>query len=400
MGIIHKKKKPTVILEKGIVEDDYGKKYDVDFVGDANDFVNISYADEKKKQDNLIKDLLKQNENEIHDICFINNYSLLLVGCNKGLLYVYKRINNNKSNLKFEEVAKFKPHNESIIQILKLKSGHILTLSSNSSCKILDIEIDINDILFKNENRCDEIQTLLEESEPNNNSAIELESENLVISQGYFINFFEKIENGMVISESLKSSNSLSNREYHLTKKIFTNSDNIFFTEIDSNTIAASQVSNKILQFYNLENYSLIKNIDKIEFSNTKNCMCLINKEILAIGGNNGSIYIVDTKRNLLTEVKHFENCDNISCIKSVDNNTIIMGCQYWTKNYDIILYKVNDNKFEEIKRIQKVHTGIINDIKLITLDISRNKNPFTEKFNVISLGLDYKVKLILSEEN
>ena len=55
--------------------------------------------------------------------------------------------------------------------------------------------------------------------------------------------------------------------------------------------------------------------------------MCLINKEILAIGGNNGSIYIVDTKRNLLTEVKHFENCDNISCIKSVDNNTIIMGC-------------------------------------------------------------------------
>ena len=400
MGTIHKKKKPTVILEKGTVEDDYGKKYEVDFVGDANDFVNISYADEKKKQDNLIKDLLKQNENEIHDICFINNYSLLLVGCNKGLLYAYKRINNNKSNLKFEEVAKFKPHNESIIQILKLKSGHILTLSSNSSCKILDIEIDINDILFKNENRCDEIQTLLPESEPNNNSAIELESENLVISQGYFINFFEKIENGMVISESLKSSNSLSNREYHLTKKIFTNSDNIFFTEIDSNTIAASQVSNKILQFYNLENYSLIKNINKIEFSNTKNCMCLINKEILAIGGNNGSIYIVDTKRNLLTEVKHFENCDNISCIKSVDNNTIIMGCQYWTKNYDIILYKVNDNKFEEIKRIQKVHSGIINDIKLITLDISRNKNPFTEKFNVISLGLDYKVKLILSEEN
>ena len=55
---------------------------------------------------------------------------------------------------------------------------------------------------------------------------------------------------------------------------------------------------------------------------------------------------------------------------------------------------------WDAIKRIQKVHTGIINDIKLITLDISRNTNPFTEKFNVISLGLDYKVKLILSEEN
>jgi cobalamin biosynthesis Co2+ chelatase CbiK len=90
MGVMHKKK-PTVILEKGTVEDDNGKKYNLDFVGDDNDFVNISYVDEKKKVDESIKNLFKQNTNEIHDICFINDYSFLLMGCNNGLLYVYKR---------------------------------------------------------------------------------------------------------------------------------------------------------------------------------------------------------------------------------------------------------------------------------------------------------------------
>lgn len=374
MGVMHKKK-PTVILEKGTVEDDNGRKYNLDFVGDDNDFVNISYADEKKKADESIKNLFKQNTNEIHDICFINDYSFLLMGCNNGLLYAYKRKINGKSNLKFEEITHFKPHNESIIQILRLQSGHILTLSSDSSCKILEIEIDTNDVLYQNENRCDEIQKLLDEGDTSNNFAIELESGNLVISQGFFINFFEKIDNGVPLGESLKPTNTLTSKEYHLTKKIFTNSDNIFFVQIDSKTLAASQVSNKTLQFYNVDDYKLIANIPNIEFNDKNYSMCLINKDTLAIGGNNGSVYLVDVKRKILISVNHFENCDSISSIKSVNNKSVIMGCQCWTTNYDVILYDINNkHEFNEVKRTQKVHNNIINDIKLITMDISKNK--------------------------
>ena len=402
MGLIQKKriKQPPVIIEKGTVEDDTGKKFTVDFVGDDNDFVNISYADEKK-EDETIKDLLRQNMNQIHDICFVNDYSHLLVGCDKGLLYVYKRIKNNKSNLKFEEVAHYKPHEKSIVQIIQLQSGFTLTLCSDSSCKILNIVTDENDVLYENENKFEEIQTLLEASESSNNCAIELESGNLIISQGFFINFFEKNSNGMSASESVLLTNPLNlvkNKEYHLSKKIFTNSDNIIFTEIDSKTIAASQISSKQLLFYNVEDYSLIKSINKIEFSENKNCMCLINKETLAIGGNNGSIYLVNTNRKQLFLVNHFENCENISCIKNIDDETIIMGCQYLNNNYDIIIYKIQDNKFQEVKRKEKTNDGMIHDIKLITMDISNNNNPFTNKFNVLTLGHDYKVKLLLDK--
>ena len=401
MGAMHKKKQ-KVIIEKGVIQDKEGRKFNIDFAGESDDFVIISHAEEKKKVDESIKDILKQNENKIHDICFINNYSHLLVGCDNGLLYVYKRIINGKSNLKFEEIIHFQPHKNPIIQIILLQSGHILTLSSDASSKILEIEIDTNDVLYKNENKCDEIQLLLEEDESSNNSAIELGSGNLVISQGYFINFFVKIQNdnNTPLNGSL-SSNSTS-KEFHLAKKVFTNSDNIFFVEIDSKTMAASQVLDKKLLFYNVENYNMIKSVDKIEFSNMKNCMCLIYKDILAIGGNNGSIYLVNTSKKQLFLVTHFENCEHISCIKIINNNTIIMGCQYWNINFDIIVYKVNYNEnkvnFQEMKRTQKVHKEMVNDIKLITRSISQNNNPFIEKFNVITLGLDYKVYLLLNK--
>ncbi len=397
MGILHKKK-PTAIIEKGIIEDKNGKKYNIDFAGDDNDFVVISHADEPKKIDDSIKDLFPKKVNQINDICFINNYNYLLLGSEKGLLYVYKRKINNKSNLKFDEICHFQPHKQSIIEIIKLSSGHILTLSSDSSSKILEIEIDSNDIIYQNEKNCKVIQMLLEENESSNNSAIELKSGNIVISQGYFINFFEKIQNNISSDENSKTNNSINNKEFHLTKKIFTNSNNIFFVEIDNKTIAASQIEKKSLDFYNLDNYSLSTSINKIEFSNMKNSMCLINKETLAIGGNNGTIYLVNTLRKQLFFVSHFDNCEHISCIKSIDEKTLIMGCQYRNNNYDAIIYKVQDNKFEEIKRIQKVHKALINDIKLVTMSISNNKNPLTENYNVITIGLDYKVKLLLNK--
>ena len=92
MGNLHKKNNlviaETVTIKKGTIQDNLGKNYDIDFVGENNDFVNISYSSNKKKN-TTIKTLLSQNKNQIYDICFINNYSYLLVGCDKGYTYVY-----------------------------------------------------------------------------------------------------------------------------------------------------------------------------------------------------------------------------------------------------------------------------------------------------------------------
>ena len=44
--------------------DNLGKNYDIDFVGENDDFVNISYSSNKKKN-TTIKTLLSQNNNQI-----------------------------------------------------------------------------------------------------------------------------------------------------------------------------------------------------------------------------------------------------------------------------------------------------------------------------------------------
>ena len=388
----NKKKLGTVIIEKGTVQDNFGKQYDIDFVGDNDDFVNISYSSDKKKNSSTIKTLLSQNKNLIYDICFINNYSYLLVGCDKGYIYVYQRKNNGKANLLFDEICLFKPHNDSIIQIKKLISGHILTLCGDSSVKILKIEIDLNGILYENKKNCEEVQTLLNEGEYSENSAIELTNGNLIISQGYFINFFKKIGNSESIDVDI---------EFHLTKKIFTNSDNIFFTEIDNKTIVASQMVSNALDFYDLNDYSMTKRIDKIEFGNRVNIMCLINKQTLAIGGNKGAIYLVDTIRKQLFYMTHIDNFGKITCLKSIDSENIIISCfDAKNKSNDVIVYKIGiDNNFEEVKRKNKVHDDKINDIKLITMSISKNKNNFVNNYNVITIGNEHKIKIVLNDD-
>ena len=388
----NKKKLGTVTIEKGTVQDNFGKQYDIDFVGDNDDFVNISYASDKKKNPSTIKTLLSQNKNLIYDICFINNYSYLLVGCDKGYIYVYQRKNNGKANLLFDELCKFKPHNDSILQIKKLISGHILTLCGDSSAKILKIEIDLNGILYENKKNCEVVQTLLNEGEYSENSAIELINGNLIISQGFFINFFKKKGNSESIDDDI---------EFQLTKKIFTNSDNIFFTEIDYKTIVASQMVNNTLDFYDLNDYSMTKRIEKIEFGNRINIMCLINKQTLAIGGNKGAIYLIDTIRKQLFYVTHIDNFGKITCLKVIDTENIIISCfDAKNKSNDVVVYKIgDDNNFEEVKRKNKVHDDIINDIKLITMSISKNRNNFVNNYNVITIGNEHKIKIVLNDE-
>jgi hypothetical protein len=41
----------------------------------------------------------------------------------------------------------------------------------------------------------------------------------------------------------------------------------------------------------------------------------------------------------------------------------------------------------------------MVNDIKLITRSISQNNNPFIEQFNIVTLGLEYKVYLLLKKK-
>jgi hypothetical protein len=129
--------------------------------------------------------------------------------------------------------------------------------------------------------------------------------------------------------------------------------------------------------------------------------MCLINKQTLAIGGNKGAIYLVDTIRKQLFYMTHIDNFGKITCLKSIDSENIIISCfDAKNKSNDVIVYKIGiDNNFEEVKRKNKVHDDKINDIKLITMSISKNKNNFVNNYNVITIGNEHKIKIVLNDD-
>lgn len=432
MGNTHKKM-PGVSFQKGIIADSKGKQFNIDFVGDNNDFVNISY---KEPKNDYVKPIMEKNREEIHEICFIEKESILLVGCKGGFLILYKFIGG--VNFSSEELGRFQPHEETIIQIVKLHSGLILTLSEDSSTKVLELETLTENSVANpdnsgeknNENnyKINEIQILLTDSKDRlgENSAIELDNENLIVSQGFFINFFEKDKSYQNENDNDKMQIPAApavldkmGKIYYLAKKIFTNSDNIFFVQTDCNTFTASQIATKTLHFYNLLDYSLNKSIPKIEFSTNRSCMCLINKETLAIGGGNGSIYLISVLKKQLFFVNHFENCDCVSSIKVLENNYVLMGCRFWSTNIDLVKFKVSDDfsEFTEKGRVKKVYEENIKSIKILpkekieNIDNDREKDKevvakptnqknYFDKHNIITLSCNYKVKMILKIPN
>ena len=129
--------------------------------------------------------------------------------------------------------------------------------------------------------------------------------------------------------------------------------------------------------------------------------MCLISKQILAIGGNKGTIYLIDTIKKQLFYITNISNFGKITCIKSIDKDNIIISCfDSKTKSNDVIIYKIKkDNNLEEVKIKKNVHDDTINDIKLITMSISNNKNNFVNGYNVITIGNEHKIKIVLNDE-
>ena len=97
----------------------------------------------------------------------------------------------------------------------------------------------------------------------------------------------------------------------------------------------------------------------------------------------------------------HIDNFGKITCLKLIDSENIIISCfDAKNKSNDVIVYKIGiDNNFEEVKRKNKVHDDKINDIKLITMSISKNKNNFVNNYNAITIGNEHKIKIVLNDD-
>ena len=224
-------------------------------------------------------------------------------------------------------------------------------------CCSYDYIIKILEIIIINDNKVG--VNLLHSFHPKEsrneiNKAIELKNEKK--------NIVSIDENNIIIYEYLENEN------YFEIKKIQVEGANDILN-INEKLFCVSLNNKGIIQFYDSQNFELIKEIKNIEAFGCNDYLCKLNEKFLLVGGFD-YISILDIncmQLNTKIELKKYK--ERITCSCSImDRNILIVGTKYKNINdefmYDIVLYKLDDNNcLSEIKRYANAHNKITNAI-------------------------------------
>ena len=308
---------------------------------------------EKIKNKNMIKENPTKEiilEKEIFYISFIDNYTKIVIGLQNNIIEIFSSdlgqklitINNQPSSY-FTELS------DKVID-KNIKRLRLLCCSYDYIIKILEIII-IND----NKVGVNLLHSFHpKESRNEINKAIELKNEKK--------NIVSIDENNIIIYEYLENEN------YFEIKKIQVEGANDILN-INEKLFCVSLNNKGIIQFYDSQNFELIKEIKNIEAFGCNDYLCKLNEKFLLVGGFD-YISILDIncmQLNTKIELKKYKERITCSC-SIIDRNILIVGTKY--KNidgefmFDIVLYKLDEfHCLSEIKRYANAHNKIINAI-------------------------------------
>ena len=303
------------------------------------------------------KNMIKENptkeiilEKEIFYISFIDNNTKIVVGTLNNIIEIFS------SDL-----------GQKLITIINQPSSYFTELSDKVIdknikrlrllCCSYDYIIKILEIIIINENKVG--VNLLHSFHPKEsrneiNKAIELKNEKK--------NIVSIDENNIIIYEYLENEN------YFEIKKIQVEGANDILN-INEKLFCVSLNNKGIIQFYDSQNFELIKEIKNIEAFGCNDYLCKLNEKFLLVGGFD-YISILDInclQLNTKIELKKYKERITCSC-SIIDRNILIVGTKY--KNidgefmFDIVLYKLDEfHCLSEIKRYANAHNKIINAI-------------------------------------
>ncbi len=335
-----------------------------------NSITNLSKNDSETKAESKIqsKELLYKaqmklkiedyNEENIissnhYNYCFIQlKNSNIAIGFNSGSIGIFE--------IKyFSQLIQINSHSKDIRCILELSNGNIISCSNDNN-------IIINKII--NDKSYEEIQKI---------------ECNTCVYKIIEINKFLVSCNCESIDIWVKNENNL----FELEQRI----------EIGENIYGLLQVSEKIfvahiaietLHFYNIDDFSLVKELNNIP-TRLYNNLSLINDDVLCIGST-GKLFLVSISKMEIMNVIKVEKC-GIESLTFLPNNTLLTGVTINYNNlpnYCFIQFKFNDdnNELIEISRKNNVHDWTIYDLKYVVIN---------GQYKIASTGsMDCKVKI------
>ena len=309
----------------------------------------------KKQMKLKIEDYNEENiiSSNHYNYCFIQlKNSNIAIGFNSGSIGIFE--------IKyFSQLIQINSHSKDIRCILELSNGNIISCSNDNN-------IIINKII--NDKSHEEIQKI---------------ECNTCVYKIIEINKFLVSCNCESIDIWVENENNL----FELEQRI----------EIGENIYGLLQVSEKIfvahiaietLHFYNIDDFSLVKELNNIP-TRLYNNLTLINDDVLCIGST-GELFLVSISKMEIINVIKVEKC-GIESLTFLPNNTLLTGVTINYNNllnYCFIQFKFNDdnNELIEISRKNNVHDWTIYDLKYVVIN---------GQYKVASTGsMDCKVKI------
>ena len=330
---------------------DLSEENEINSETENNDLLNNNQMKEKIEDYHEEKIISSNNYN----YCFIQlKNNNIAIGFNSGIIGIYESKN-------FIELFHINAHSKDIRCILELSNGYIASCSNDNN-------IIINKINYEHKSN-EEIQKIKNNScvykliEINEQFLISCDCENIDI---WIKNDENKYDNykSMQIGKNIYGL-------LQLNEKLF-----------------CAHIAMKTLHFYNIEDFSLVKELDNIP-TRLYNNLCIINKEILCIGTTEQIFLISISKMEIIKSV-NVDKC-GIESLTFLPNNTLLTGVTIGVNNlplYSFIQFKLNDdnNDLIEISRKDKVHGWTIYDLKCIVVN---------GQYKIASSGsMDCKIKI------
>jgi len=143
------------------------------------------------------------------------------------------------------------------------------------------------------------------------------------------------------------------------TFTISNNNSRTNILRINKDRLVSSAYSNNYIKFWDIKsNFNEIKTLNKIETYGL-NAMCMINDNILLIGGHSSGIYIINTDNYQIISQVHKNNKYVYSIIELINGN-ILIGCYDENNKHSLIEYKYENNNLIKILSKDNAHSSYI----------------------------------------
>ena len=233
----------------------------------------------------------------------------------------------------FEVELTINEHSNSVISFTELKNGKIITCSADKTMKVIKLvniyEYEIEQILIGNE-------CIFKVIEIRDNELISIS--------------YDKIMKVWILDKDKK---------FFCKLNIYFQKNNSWcnILKLNENEFVTSSVFDKNITFWNSNNYSINKIFINIETaSDTRKNMCLLQDNILCVGGDNcNGFYLINTLESQI--IKYILGPKRIYSIEKGINDTLICSIIDENNNNSLRVYKYKEQQqFEIIEINEKAH--------------------------------------------